>query len=338
MKTIITLLVIILFVSCLDSKRPPSTTKSVSITETSSKTNSPFNEDNFEIIPRDNWSITQEADTFNSYQYKDLDKQIFYRINVLNHSRKLTSLGINSFDERYLENYFKEYILNLQRDKWDFYKGTYLNRPAVYCDFFITNDLLVNRKEALSKIKMVTLLNANKSYTLSVICRPELIDSVFTSFINSFKFIDHKTIHHFISKKYNYQIVIPPDFSIREWTNPHIDLKLTKTDGTNILINVTKREAAEYNITAHDYSKEMFEREFKQSTPNNSVSKAEKIYISGEKAFLINYQDPKGLTKAIEIYFYRKNFAFVLTGTTSIEKFEEFENVFINTCNSLKFN
>ena len=141
----------------------------------------------------------------------------------------------------------------------------------------------------------------------------------------------------FTSSKYGYTIVIPTGFNQATATGRNIDLKLVHADGTSILINVTPKRAEEYNITAHDYSKEMLEKEFSQYTPKITISKAEKTYLSGEKAFLIHYNNPSNSTKAIEIYTYKGSNAFVFTATTKVSQFSTYESVFLKTFNSFKF-
>ncbi|MDX9696342.1 MAG: hypothetical protein RBT49_11180 [Bacteroidales bacterium] len=141
----------------------------------------------------------------------------------------------------------------------------------------------------------------------------------------------------FKSIKYGYSIIIPTGFVQASATGRNIDLKLINIDGTSILVNVTPRTPDELNITAHDYSKEMLEREFKQYTPNTSISKAEKIYISGEKAFLINYNNTANNTKAIEIYMYKGSYAYVFTGTCGANLFQTYEPIFLKAFYSFKF-
>jgi len=139
------------------------------------------------------------------------------------------------------------------------------------------------------------------------------------------------------SIRYGYSIDYPTDFNQVSANGRNIDLKLVTTDGTSILINVTLRTAAEYNITAHDYSKEMLEREFRQYSPSISITKAEKIYISGEKAFLIHYSNPSNNTKATEIYLYKGKYAYVFTATCKASLFKQYESIFLDSFNTFKF-
>jgi hypothetical protein len=337
MKQLFILIFLSFLSSCLDSPKAPNS-KAVGTNVLSSVLKSPFYDDNFKIVPIENWILTNQSDTFNSYNHQDLNKMIFYRINVYNLSKDLESIGLERFNEEYEENYFNEYKNSLIKDKCDYHIGSIAGHEAIYSEYLVTNEQLINNKEILEKVKMVTFLNINKSYTLSVICKPEITDSVFKSFIECFKFLDDNTNHTFTSKKYNYRIVIPIGYSISESTNPHIDLKLTKPDGTSILINVTKRLPAEYSITAHDYTKEFFETSFKTQTPEIELISAEKSYIDEIQAFLISYVNSQNSLKSIEIYFYKDDLAYVLTATTPLKNFYNSERIFLETFYSLKFN
>jgi hypothetical protein len=139
------------------------------------------------------------------------------------------------------------------------------------------------------------------------------------------------------SSIYDYELAIPANFKKTEATGKHIDLKLVKSDGTSILVNVSDRLQDEYSISAHDYTKEFFENSFKQYTPDIQITKAEKTYIDKNKAFLIHYVNPSNSTKAIEIYFFKDAHAFVLTATSKIDKFADNEITFLETLYSLKF-
>jgi hypothetical protein len=139
------------------------------------------------------------------------------------------------------------------------------------------------------------------------------------------------------SSIYDYELAIPTNFKKTEATGKHIDLKLVKSDGTSILVNVSDRLQDEYSISAHDYTKEFFENSFKQYTPDIQITKAEKTYIDKNKAFLIHYVNPSNSTKAIEIYFFKDAHAFVLTATSKIDKFADNEITFLETLYSLKF-
>jgi len=141
----------------------------------------------------------------------------------------------------------------------------------------------------------------------------------------------------FKSNLYNYEIVIPNKFEKKEATSKNIDLKLVNEDGESIIINVSKRLQEEYNITAHDYTIEMVENSLKQFNAEIVITNSEKIFIDKKEAFLIYYLNPSNSTKALEIYFYYGSNAYVLTATAKLDKFSEYENVFLDTFNSLKF-
>jgi len=144
-------------------------------------------------------------------------------------------------------------------------------------------------------------------------------------------------VKKFHSQKYNYEMEIPEGFTETQATGKRIDLKLNAKDGSNILVNVSDRLPEEYNISAHDYTQEFLENSYRQYTPDIKVTKAEKTYIDNNKAFLINYINLSKSLKALEIYFYKGDKAFVLTATTKISQFPEYENIFMETYKSLKF-
>jgi len=147
----------------------------------------------------------------------------------------------------------------------------------------------------------------------------------------------NENVKRFHSQKYNYEMEIPVGFSETPATGKRIDLKLLAKDGSSILVNVSDRLREEYNITAHDYTKEFLENSYRQYTPDIRVTKAEKIYLDNNKAFLINYVNPSSGLKALEIYFYKGDKAYVLTATTKISQFPDYENIFMETYKSLKF-
>lgn len=146
-----------------------------------------------------------------------------------------------------------------------------------------------------------------------------------------------ENVNKFNSQKYNYEIIIPEGFTETQATGKRIDLKLVGQDNTSILVNVSDRLPEEYNISAHDYTKEFLENSYRQYTPDIRVTKAEKTYIDNNKAFLIHYINPSKSLKALEIYFYKEHKAYVLTATTKISQFTDYENVFLETYKSLKF-
>jgi hypothetical protein len=139
------------------------------------------------------------------------------------------------------------------------------------------------------------------------------------------------------SNKYNYEITVPNTFKRAEATGKHIDLKLIKSDGTSIIVNISDRVPEEYGISAHDYTKEFLENSFIQYSPDIQITKTEKTFIDNNKAFLIHYINPSNSTKALEIYFFKGDYAYVLTATSKSDKFDENEITFLEIFYSLKF-
>lgn len=148
---------------------------------------------------------------------------------------------------------------------------------------------------------------------------------------------NNENLRKYYSSKYHYEIVIPDGFSETQATGKRIDLKLVSQDATSILVNVSDRLPEEFNITAHDYTKEFLENSYRQYTPDIKITKAERTFIDNNKAFLIHYVNPTKSLKALEIYFYKGNKAYVLTATTKITQFPDYENIFMETYKSLKF-
>jgi hypothetical protein len=138
------------------------------------------------------------------------------------------------------------------------------------------------------------------------------------------------------SPRYGYSLKIPQGFKTTVANGSNIDLKLINNIGNSILVNVTTRLSQEYAITAHDYSAKMLNDMIKPSNPNFNIVKSEKIYIDGEKAFMIYYTDSSMGIKAIECYLYFRDQAYVITTTAKMDKFMQYENLFWTTINSLK--
>jgi len=148
---------------------------------------------------------------------------------------------------------------------------------------------------------------------------------------------NNNNVQVYRSSKYNYEIAVPSGYKKTKATGRHIDLKLVKSDGTSIIVNISDRLQDEYGISAHDYTKEFLENSFKQYTPNIQITKAEKTFIDKNEAFLIHYINPTNSTKALEIYFFNSAYAYVLTATSKIDKFTDNEITFLETFYSLKF-
>ncbi len=138
-----------------------------------------------------------------------------------------------------------------------------------------------------------------------------------------------------VSTKYGYSINVPISFSQKPSTRKHIDLNFVDPNGNTIIINVSPREAEEYNYTVHDYTKEALEEGIKQGNPTFAILKAEKLFIGGEKAFLIDYTASAYDAEAFECYIFYNDIVFTITATSTPAEFSKFKTIFLNTIKSL---
>jgi hypothetical protein len=137
---------------------------------------------------------------------------------------------------------------------------------------------------------------------------------------------------------YRYNITVPKKFRKVQASEKGIDMAFITDDGTSIAINVTPRLPEEYAITAHSYSKEFMEKNFKENNLNTTILETEKIYFAGNKAFKMISYNPHNLNlKAYEIYFYKDNYAYVLTATTTLSLYNDYEKIFIKIFDSFWF-
>ncbi len=145
---------------------------------------------------------------------------------------------------------------------------------------------------------------------------------------------------NFTSSKYGYTINKPEGFELKTASGIHIDYKVVSSDGSSILMNVSRRLPEEKGIDAHSYSKEFFQTSFNQTDRNITIIKTEKIIIDGKKTFLIyyNYSSNTGNNfNVIEAYLFFGDNAYVIT-TTSVDKNYEGHRIeFLKTIKSLKF-
>lgn len=188
------------------------------------------------------------------------------------------------------------------------------------------------QKLSASNLKTISVrLEDNLIHTYRCTNNSSIIKEQLDCFYNDINAIKY------LSNKYGYQVTISNEYKSAEATQKHIDLKFIKNDGTSILINVSDRLPEEKNITAHDYSKEYIEQSYNQFNADIKVTNAEKIFIDNIDAFLINYTNPRNSTKILEIYFFKGDFAYVLTATTQDTKFSDNEPIFLKAFYSLKF-
>ena len=137
-------------------------------------------------------------------------------------------------------------------------------------------------------------------------------------------------------KNYNYTINIPSSFSETESSGKNIDLKYKDDKGCAIIVNVSPRQAEEYNYSVHDYTKEVLEEGIKPTNPTFNILKTEKTFISGEKAYLITFSASAFDIKSMECYIFHKDKAFVITCSSSISNFSQYETTFRTVIKSLK--
>jgi len=161
---------------------------------------------------------------------------------------------------------------------------------------------------------------------LNVIC---LIISIFSYSQSSF-------ILH-VSDKYSYKISIPSDFSKSTPKSSNIDMKFVHKDGSNITINVSQRLKEEYSITAYDYTREMLQESFSANGEKTLITYSEKLIISGQNAFLVEFINsvPDIDLKMIQCYLFYKNLAFVITASCETKKFTTYKQTFMKSIKSL---
>lgn len=137
---------------------------------------------------------------------------------------------------------------------------------------------------------------------------------------------------------YPYSISIPKSFVKTAATGRHIDSKFVDDYGASILVNVTERQPEEHGMTAHDYSKEMLLESYRAATPNVKITRAEKIYIDHQKAFLIECSG--GVSSNLmqmECYIYYRDFVYLLTATAPVVSFGNYRGLFETAIKSVDF-
>ncbi|WP_321289373.1 hypothetical protein [uncultured Sunxiuqinia sp.] len=297
-----------------------------------------YNIDNFKISTKYKFVNEINSDTLNSYLYQDLNNKIFYRINVNNLIHNLKSIGLEKFNLSYRKSFFDEYEGNLKNDKCDFKIVTFKNKKAITNNFIVTNNNLINNHLALLKAKSITTLNITKAYTISVIAEPETLETAFDAFIRDFEFIYDEDAEKYISPKYKYEILIPDGYVPEKANGSHIDFKVVSRDPLSIVtIDVSERTKEELNISAHDYTLDFIKNMYIQTNPQEKITSTEKIYIDNIEAFLVKSINESRSTNVIEIYFYKDNYGYLMTGTCKTIDYPECENKFLNTFYSLNF-
>lgn len=137
------------------------------------------------------------------------------------------------------------------------------------------------------------------------------------------------------SPKYSYSIWTPPKFTQSTATGRNIDYKVINTDGSSLLVNVTPRQANEYNFTPHDYTKSTLENELKQFSYDLTITSFDKIYIDKKKAIIYHFE--KEGKKCIECLIFVDDKVYMLTATTKKEQFNYYLNDFTKAIKSITF-
>lgn len=139
------------------------------------------------------------------------------------------------------------------------------------------------------------------------------------------------------SKKYNYSIDIPINFTQVSATSKNVDMKFSDGNGNGIILNVSPRLPEEKGLNVNNFTKEYFEQGIKPSNPTFQVLSTEKIKIDGESAFIMIFTASAYGIKSMECYMFRGDIAFVITTSSAIDNFGKHQELFHNTILSLKF-
>lgn len=212
---------------------------------------------------------------------------------------------------------------------------SYIEKSEAAIGIFLIKE---NQIESLKNSSILTvsfMLEDNLMHTLE--CKVN--SSVLSKQLNCVVNLSSKNFNKADSEKYKYSIFYPSEFELVKPSGQHTDLKFQNTKtGSSIVVAVYPRTKEEYSISAHDYTKEVMEQLFQQQNLSHIIVKSEKNFIDNHKAFMIYYTSPTYNTKAIEVYFYKENFAYVITAMTKENNFNDFEEVFKKSIYSLKFN
>jgi hypothetical protein len=296
-----------------------------------------YPEDNFKYDSKNKLQQISTNGEERSYVYHDQINNFLFRIAVLDLTDYLMYASLGKIDSAFKKTYFDEYIKQLNNEKTEYEWIKFLNKDALLCEYIVTNHNMISSDKAILMSRLQLFLNGNKSYTLSLICKPDTLDQLFRDLVSRFDFMVDYELDKYNSDRYEYEIKVPNDFVIDKPSGKNIDLKLIKNDGAIILVNVSARYPDEYEITAHDYSKEILENSYRQLDWDFRILENRKILIENNKAFLIIYEVPSKHVKAMEIYFFKDDNAFTLTGKSGKNEFDSNEETFFNTLTSIKF-
>lgn len=298
--------------------------------------NSLYNMDNFKIPSKYKFLVEIQSDTLNSYSCKDLNNKVFYRINVDVLKDDLKEVGLNKFNKVFSNEFLKVYEENLKQEYNDYEVVRYENRKALVNNFIVTNNELISNQTAITKYKSITFLNIDRAYTLSVIAEPDNIESYFKKFIADFQLIFNENTDKFVSPKYKYEMPIPTGYVPAKATGSNIDFNIESELGL-MTINVSPRRPEEEGVTAHDYSKDLIETIYRQVNPSVQVGNAKKNYIDKTKAFQVESVNSKNSTSVLEVYFYKDDLAYLMTGTCRTKDYKSCRQEFLDTFFLFKF-
>lgn len=295
-----------------------------------------YNIDNFKILSDYKFILEIQSDTLNSYSCKDLNSKVFYRVNVDILKNDLNEVGLNRFNKAFSKEFLRVYEGNLKQGNNDYEIVKYENRKALINNFIVTNNKLIGNQTAITKCKSLTFLNIDRAYTLFVIAEPDMIESIFKKFTSDFQLIFNENSDNFVSPKYKYKIPIPTGYVPAKATGSNIDFKIESPKGL-MIINVSPRRPEEEGVTAHDYTKELIETIYKQVNLLVKVGNTKKNYIDKTKAFLVESVNPKKSISVLEVYFYKDNLAYLMTGRCKTSDYKICRQEFLDTFYSFKF-
>jgi hypothetical protein len=142
----------------------------------------------------------------------------------------------------------------------------------------------------------------------------------------------------FNSTKYNYSIIIPETFQLKQSQREHIDFCFNNGAFSTIVANISQKMTSDAPI--NDAFLETYEQTLKQMNPNLEFLKSSIINIDNNNVMVsLQRDESNGIwLNSIEYYFYHNDNVYIITASASEETFSEYETIFFKTINSLKFN
>lgn len=135
----------------------------------------------------------------------------------------------------------------------------------------------------------------------------------------------------------DYSFQVPRYFEKKKPSQKNTDVSVGDDYGASINVNVTDRLPEEYQITAHEYTREMFESQYKSLFPNYEIHSTDKIKLDGINAFLIDVSGTVNSNlRQLSIFLYHEDKAYVITATAESENFDRYIPLFKKTLDSFK--